>query len=300
MLLRQYIIILLFRLRNINQRNYLRIYFNLLEQLSQNNIILFNKLLNHYFLNKFEVKLNIIIVIPTQLKISISCFNIKISNSPINDYYVTFPIITDLFIHNYPKQPRNPLNNNKLASQRETALNCSTEQYNQYKMEDIIPKKEKYCKIAKELTSYERELISTQANEVVTAVKRAKHNPKKLRQVNSSLFQLNKIGGLEIKITPKRQNKISRIVLFVITSFFRMYAKIKVVHKGLVFIKTTASETVTNFNDKKQERNPTPPMQPRVISFLSVLLEEGYVLFGMNSAKISMIIKVKIDLQQII
>lgn len=105
---------------------------------------------------------------------------------------------------------------------------------------------------------------------------------------------------MEIKIIPKRQNKISRIVLFVITSLCRMYAKINVVHKGFVFINTTASETVTNFNDKKQERNPTPPMQPRVISFLRVLLEGGYVLFGMNSAKIYMIIKVRIDLQYMI
>ncbi|CAK84243.1 unnamed protein product (macronuclear) [Paramecium tetraurelia] len=203
-------------------------------------------------------------------------------------------------MHSYPKQPRKPLNNNKFASQNDTALNSSTQQNSQHKMEDIIPKKEKYCKIAKELTSQERELIKTYANEVVTAVRIAKHNPKKLRQVNSLLFQLNKIGGLEIKITPKRQNKISRIVLFVIASFFRIQAKINVVHKGLVFIKTTASETVTNFNDKKQERNPTPPMQPRVISFLIVLLERGYVLFGMNIAKISTTIKVRIDLQQII
>ncbi|CAD8169642.1 unnamed protein product [Paramecium octaurelia] len=203
-------------------------------------------------------------------------------------------------MHSYPKQPRKPLNNNKFASQNDTALKSSTQQNNQHKIEEIIPKKEKYCKIANELTSQERELINTQANEVVTAVRMAKHNPKKLRQVNSLLFQLNKIGGLEIKITPKRQNKISRIVLFVIASFFRMYAKMNVVHNGLVFIKTTASETVTNFNDKKQERNPTPPMQPRVINFFIVLLERGYELFGMNIAKISTTIKVRIDLQQII
>lgn len=76
-----------------------------------------------------------------------------------------------------------------------------------------------------------------------------------------------------------------------------MYAKINVVHKGLVFIKITASETVTNFNDRKQERNPTPPIQPLVISFLIILFDGGYVLLGINLAKISITINVKIDLQ---
>ncbi|CAD8125923.1 unnamed protein product [Paramecium sonneborni] len=86
-----------------------------------------------------------------------------------------------------------------MASQNDTILNGSNVQSNQHKIEEIIPKNEKYCKIAKELTSYERELINTQANEVLTAVRSAKHNPKKLRlEVLISIQHLKDKKGFQV------------------------------------------------------------------------------------------------------
>ncbi|CAD8127726.1 unnamed protein product [Paramecium sonneborni] len=137
----------------------------------------------------------------------------------------------------------------------------------------IIPKSEQYYKIAKQLTSLESVLINTQTNEVAIAVRRAKHNPKKFRYVNSSLFQSNKIGGLVSKIMPNKQKTISSIVLF---------ANIKVVHNGLVLINTTASDIATSLNDKRQHINPRLPINPLAISFLIILLQQGYVLLDMK------------------
>jgi hypothetical protein len=43
----------------------------------------------------------------------------------------------------------------------------------------MIPKKYKYCRIVKELTSVDKELIKTYTTDVVMAVNNAKHNPRK-------------------------------------------------------------------------------------------------------------------------
>lgn len=43
----------------------------------------------------------------------------------------------------------------------------------------MIPKKYKYCRIVNELTSVDNELIKTYTIDVVIAVNKAKHNPRK-------------------------------------------------------------------------------------------------------------------------
>lgn len=163
-----------------------------------------------------------------------------------------------------------------VASFQERNLMSSKGEYNWKITAPTTAKNEKYYNITNELTWLFNDLIITYATAVSKPVTSAKQRPTKYRIEYSEFSFPNIIGGFVIKITPIIQINISIAVLILIYSLFNTYTNMRVVHIGFVFIKTTASDTATNFNEEKQAKNPNIPIAPLNNNLFIIFLFFGY------------------------
>lgn len=82
-------------------------------------------------------------------------------------------------------------------------------------------------------------------------------------------------GGLAIKATPNMHIIIFKHDLNVNFSVLKKNTAINVVHNGLVFYKTIASDKLTNFIDINHNVAPMLPNNPLIKSFLIMLYYLG-------------------------
>ncbi|CAD8212270.1 unnamed protein product [Paramecium pentaurelia] len=162
-----------------------------------------------------------------------------------------------------PKQPRNPLNKRMTASLKERNLMSSK----------VLHLLQRIMKNIAILQMNELDYLMIQQSLMPQL---AKQRPIKYKIEYSEFSFPNINGGFVIKITPIIQVIISIAVLILIFSFLNTQTNIRVVQIGLVFIKTTASETATNFNEEKQAKNPNIPIAPLNNSLFIIFQFFGY------------------------